>query len=86
MKVILFSSPNCWPCRMVKPVIEQLSERYWIDMEYVNTKEEQQKTEEHEVTRVPTVVFEDHWLTVHSFTWAQKPEEIEMLFSQFAWK
>lgn len=58
MSAYVFSSPTCAPCKVLKPVIQDLKEEFpslqWID---VNIKEDPQGfTQKYGVKHVPTIV------------------------------
>ena len=70
MSVYSFSSPTCEPCRVLKPVIEDLKEEFsdlqWIT---VNIKDDPEKyCLKYDVTVVPTIVVDYGKIEKHSGT------------------
>lgn len=53
-----FWAPWCGPCRMVEPVLEELSEEYEgrVIVAKINIDDNQESTQKHRVMSIPTVV------------------------------
>ncbi|MCH2212462.1 MAG: thioredoxin [Fuerstiella sp.] len=53
-----FWAPWCGPCRMLTPIIEELSEEYAgkVKIGKINTDDNQQTAVEYAVTSIPTVI------------------------------
>ena len=57
--IIDFYADWCGPCRMVAPVLEELSEKYKgkVDIYKVNTEEEQELSEVFGIRSIPSILF-----------------------------
>lgn len=57
--IIDFYADWCGPCRMVAPVLEELSEKYKgkVDIYKVNTEEEQELSELFGIRSIPSILF-----------------------------
>jgi len=59
-KLIVFSATWCGPCKMVKPIINQIeSENPTITIERYDVDENQDKAAKFNITSVPTVIIAD---------------------------
>ena len=57
LKVMYFSAPWCGPCKMFKPVFNEVVEKFDdIDVEQINVDENQDLSKEHAIRSIPAVV------------------------------
>lgn len=86
MKTMLFCTSRCQPCKMMKPIIADRAEHYSIPLEVYDCDADMETAQKYSIRRVPTLIVEEHWEHTVLLTWMSKPEEIDALYSQLAWK
>lgn len=59
MKVIYFSASWCGPCKMFKPILQQVSSELGTFVNYVDVDQNPEKVSQYNVSSVPTLVIED---------------------------
>lgn len=59
MKILKFYSETCQPCKMVAPIIEQVSDELGYDLQELDIELETELTVKYSVRSVPTVVLVD---------------------------
>lgn len=59
MGVMYFSTNWCGPCKMFKPVVEQVSNELGINVNFINAEYDAALTEKYSITSVPTIVIAD---------------------------
>ena len=57
--IIYFTAPWCEPCRLLGPVMEQLTKQYNIPVKKINTDYDAIATEQYNVKSVPTLIISD---------------------------
>lgn len=57
-KLILFTSPTCGPCRMVKPIVRKV-ENEGNEVQYIDITEDIENANLFDITSVPTIVVTD---------------------------
>ena len=60
MNVLYFSAPWCGPCKMFKPVLQQVASELGIGINDINVDYDAMYTEKYNVTSVPTLLILDH--------------------------
>ena len=60
MNVFYFSAPWCGPCKMFKPVLQQVASELGIGINDINVDYDAMYTEKYNVTSVPTILILDH--------------------------
>ena len=56
MNVLYFSADWCGPCKMFKPVMQQISQELGVAVNYINVDYDASLTQKYSVTSVPTIV------------------------------
>ena len=59
MTVYYFSADWCGPCKMFKPVVQQVSQESKIFVNYVNVDYDAVLTEKYNIKSIPTIVIAD---------------------------
>jgi len=54
--VLYFSTPWCGPCKMFKPIVEQVSQETGKYVQFIDAEQNKQMAEQYGVTTVPTIV------------------------------
>lgn len=57
-RLILFTSPTCGPCRMVKPLVRKV-ENEGTEVQYIDITEDAENTNLFDITSVPTIIVTD---------------------------
>lgn len=58
-KLIEFGSVNCMPCKIMKPILNELKEEGY-NIEQIDVDEDPDKAREYDITGVPTfIIYED---------------------------
>lgn len=79
--VMLFTATFCGPCKVLKPIIANLSEKHNLPVMSVDA-ETSQLARSMNITRVPTTLLYKSGEKVFEFAWAMQEEDIENLLSQ----
>jgi thioredoxin len=58
MNIVKFSSPSCAPCKMLAPILDEISKTHNIPVESIDVEAEPKKAMAYGVRSVPTLVFE----------------------------
>lgn len=74
-----FWAPWCGPCRMIAPVIEEISSEYEgkIKVLKLNTDENPQTASEYQITAIPTLLFFKNGKVVKEIVGVVPKEEIK---------
>lgn len=59
MNFVYFSADWCGPCKMFKPVLQQVSQQMGVQVNYVNVDYDASHTQRYSVTSVPTLMVID---------------------------
>lgn len=60
MKVFYFSAPWCGPCKVFKPVLQQVTSELGISINDINVDYDAMYTEKYNVTSIPTLIILDN--------------------------
>ena len=84
MQIMLFTSPTCGPCKMLKPTLAKLQSIYKFHMTvYEASPFTQAKFIEHSVRTVPTVICIKQDGSEHIFTGNRSEKEVESLLKSW---
>lgn len=82
LSVIYVSSPTCAPCKVMSPIIENLSTKYTnIKFGKVNTQENRDVALDLGVRSVPTTIIFKNGNEVERFIGIQKQNNLENIFN-----
>ena len=59
MNVIYLSADWCGPCKMFKPVVQQVSQESGVPIHYVNVDYDTSFTEKYNIKSIPTIIILD---------------------------
>ena len=84
MQVLYFTADWCGPCKMFKPVMQQVSQEMNVPVNYINVDYDASFTQKYSVSSVPTIVIVAPDGTV-SFrhSGAMSPQQLRETFSRF---
>lgn len=81
-KVVKYWAERCGPCRMIWPVLTELSKQY-PDIEYVSKDVDDNQAEALEkwISSIPVVIFYENDVEVRRLQWAMQPEVYWEMFN-----
>lgn len=59
MNVLYFSADWCGPCKMFKPIVQQVSQETGVDINYVNVDYDASLSQRYDIKSIPTIVILD---------------------------
>lgn len=81
--VLYFSAAWCGPCKMFKPVVQQVSSELEIGIVYVDVDQQRDMAMKYNVTSVPTVVVENDGNVVYRNSGVMSKPQLSQVLSQF---
>jgi len=77
MKTIkYFSATWCGPCKVFKPIMQEIAGEGSIIVEFIDIDQEQNKAEKYNVRSVPTTVVEENGVEVDRFIGAIPKDQV----------
>ena len=58
-KVLYFSTTWCGPCKMFKPVVQQVSMETGIPVSFIDAEQNQELAKKYSISSVPTIIITD---------------------------
>ena len=84
MNVLYFSAPWCGPCKMFKPVLQQVASELGIGINDINVDYDATFTEKYDVTSVPTLlILDDQGIPVFRNSGVISRDQLIRTFNQF---
>lgn len=77
-----FNADWCGPCKMLKPIVEEISEREDVKVVSINIDDEDELAEDYEVYSIPCVVVFKNGKEVARSVGFKSKEEIEALLEE----
>jgi thioredoxin 1 len=68
ISILYFSTPTCAPCKMFKPVVQQVSQETGVNVNYIDAQSNQAMASAYSVTSVPTLVFLKNGTQIDRYT------------------
>lgn len=60
MQIMYFSAPWCGPCKMFKPVVQEVSRELGVSINDINVDYDATFAEKYSVTSIPTIIIADN--------------------------
>lgn len=60
MNVMYFSADWCAPCKVFKPIVQQVSQELGIGVNYINVDYDASYGEKYSITSIPTIIVLDN--------------------------
>lgn len=81
--ILYFSTTWCGPCKMFKPVVQQVQLETGIPVQYVDAEQSPDLASKYQVSSVPTIVVTDGITVLYKHTGAMPKSQLQNLFNTF---
>lgn len=81
--ILYFSTPTCGPCKMFKPIVQQVSAELGVGITYVDATVDQNRTQQFNVSVVPTIIVENGGTVVYRNSGVMSKPQLTQVLSQF---
>lgn len=83
-QIIYFSTPTCGPCKMFKPVLQQVAAELGVSIRYVDASIDSVTTQQYLITTVPTIVVTDsNFQPIFRNSGIMSKQQLTQVLSQF---
>ena len=84
MNVLYFSAPWCGPCKMFKPVLQEVARDLGVSINDINVDYDATFTQKYNITSVPTLlILDDQGIPVYRNSGAMPKDQLIRTFNQF---
>ena len=81
--VLYFTAAWCGPCKMFKPVIEQVSAETGVSINYVDVDQQGALASQYGISSVPTIIVENNGSVVYRNSGVMSKPQLTQVLSQF---
>jgi len=81
--VLYFTAAWCGPCKMFKPVVEQVSAETGIGINYVDVDQQGALASQYGISSVPTIIVENNGSVVYRNSGVMSKPQLTQVLSQF---
>jgi thioredoxin 1 len=81
--VLYFTAAWCGPCKMFKPVVEQVSAETGVSINYIDVDQQQELAQKYGINSVPTVLIENDGNVVYRSSGVMSKPQLTQVLSQF---
>ena len=81
--VLYFSAAWCGPCKMFKPVVQQVSSELEVGIVYVDVDQQRDMAMKYSISSVPTIVVENDGNVVYRNSGVMSKPQLSQVLSQF---
>jgi len=79
-----FSADWCGPCKVFKPIVQQVSQELGISVNYINVDYDASFTQKYSITSVPTIMItNDQEEVVYRKSGVMSRDQVISMFNQF---
>lgn len=79
-----FSTPTCGPCKMFKPVVQEVTSELGMTVQYIDASTAADSVSKYGITAVPTIiVVDDQGYTLTKHTGVMSKPQLTQILSQF---
>jgi thioredoxin 1 len=82
-QIIYFSTPTCGPCKMFKPVVQQVAAELEVSIKYVDASIDSITAQQYSITAVPTIIVENNGSVVYRNSGVMSKPQLTQVLSQF---
>lgn len=81
--VLYFTATWCGPCKMFKPVVQQVSSELEIGIVYVDVDQQRDMAVKYGVSSVPTIMIENNGSVIYRNSGVMSKPQLMQVLSQF---
>jgi thioredoxin 1 len=81
--VLYFTAAWCGPCKMFKPVVEQVSAETGVSINYVDVDQQGALASQYGISSVPTIIVENNGSVVYRNSGVMSKPQLTQVLSQF---
>ena len=81
--ILYFSTTWCGPCKMFKPIVQQVSSELGVGVQYIDAEVSPDLASKYQINSVPTIVVTDGTNVLHTQTGVLSKPQLENLFNRF---
>jgi len=81
--VLYFTAAWCGPCKMFKPVVEQVSAETGVGINYIDVDQQRDLASQYGISSVPTIIVENNGSVVYRNSGVMSKPQLTQVLSQF---
>lgn len=81
--VLYFTATWCGPCKVFKPVVEQVSAETGVSINYVDVDQQRDLASQYSISSVPTIIVENNGSVVYRSSGVLSKPQLTQVLSQF---
>lgn len=81
--VLYFTATWCGPCKVFKPVVEQVSAETGVSINYVDVDQQRDLASQYGISSVPTIIVENNGSVVYRSSGVLSKPQLTQVLSQF---
>lgn len=81
--ILYFSAAWCGPCKMFKPIVQQVSSELEVGIVYVDVDQQRDMAMKYSISSVPTIVVENDGNVVYRNSGVMSKPQLSQVLSQF---
>ena len=81
--VLYFTAAWCGPCKMFKPVVEQVSSETGVGINYIDVDQQKDMAQKYAINSVPTIIVENNGSVVYRNSGVMSKPQLTQVLSQF---
>lgn len=82
-QILYFSTPTCGPCKMFKPVVQEVSAQLGVGITYVDATVDPNRALQFSVSVVPTIIIESGGSVLYRHSGVMSKSQLTQVLSQF---
>jgi len=82
-RILYFSTPTCGPCRMFKPLVQQVSAETGVSITYIDATLDPHTAQQFNVSVVPTIIVENNGTVLYRSSGVMPKPQLANVLSQF---
>jgi thioredoxin 1 len=82
-QIIYFSTLTCGPCKMFKPVVQQVAAELEVSIRYVDASIDSITAQQYSITAVPTIIVDNNGSVVYRNSGVMSKPQLTQVLSQF---
>lgn len=81
--ILYFSAAWCGPCKMFKPIVQQVSSELEVGIVYVDVDQQRDMAMKYSISSVPTIIVENDGNVVYRNSGVMSKPQLSQVLSQF---